>query len=320
MVVGHDGVAASLGAWALGVCEPDEAAAVERHLDGCPECRTEVQESAAAVAGLPTTDARRPAPALRLRIVNAARAARPPAPSAAEAAEWYQAEVTAFDAVLGGLDPADWQAPTRAGWSVSDLVDHLAANDRRLRTQLGVPTRAGDDATSRQRWRAQADVLFAAHPSQLVRLTDQRYPRRTYPDALVQRAFETWVHATDVSAATGKAERLLPTALADRIAALGLDLLPWAFTLAGVDRPGRTAAIRLAGGGGRHVPIGPAGGARSYSPDRAARPDTVVTIEAAEFCALMGNRRTTTSLRRQVEGDGTLAAELLRVVSTLGCE
>lgn len=327
MVAEHDRVAASLGAWALGVCEPDEAAAVERHLDGCAECCGEVREAVAAVATLPPVPARVSAPTpLRRRIVDAARAARPPAPSASDAAEWYRAEVTAFDALLGDLAPADWRTPTRAGWPVRELVAHLTTNDGRLRAQLSplpplqvVGAEEGGETIPR-RWRAQSHVLLAARPSRLVRLTDPRFPPRTYPDALVQRAFETWVHGTDICVATGKPERPLPAPLADRIATLGVDLLPWAFALAGVDRPGRTASIRFTGGGEHRVPIAPAGHARGGFPSRSAPADTVVTMDAAEFCALMGDRRTPTSLRRQVAGDTALAAELLHVVSTLGCE
>ncbi|SHN46291.1 maleylpyruvate isomerase family mycothiol-dependent enzyme [Cryptosporangium aurantiacum] len=321
MVTEHDRFAAALGAWALGICEPDEARAVEVHLDGCAECRSEVDEVSAVVAALPA-GAPRPAvsPALRSRIFDVARMVRPPAPPAPDAAGWYRSEVVALEAVLSTLAPDGWQLPTRAGLSVRDLVVHLTANDARLGTQLHLDTDADRNDPAPRRWRAQADALLAAHPTQLVRLTDSRFPRRTYADALVQRAFETWVHAADISAALGTPERSVPAPLANRIATLGVDLLPWAFALVGVDRPGRTVDLRFTDGGEHRVAIVPAGGARGGYSDRSGAPDAVVTIETAEFCALMGNRRTPATLRRQVEGDPGLAADLLRVVSTLGCE
>jgi hypothetical protein len=40
----HDDIQELLGAYALHAVEPDEAEAVERHLEGCPRCRAEVQD------------------------------------------------------------------------------------------------------------------------------------------------------------------------------------------------------------------------------------------------------------------------------------
>ena len=42
-VTGHDEVAALLGAYALDAVDPDEAAAIEAHLESCPRCRDELR-------------------------------------------------------------------------------------------------------------------------------------------------------------------------------------------------------------------------------------------------------------------------------------
>ena len=49
----------ALGAFALGNAEPGEALALRAHLDGCPECRTELRELVSVAAALPLADAAR---------------------------------------------------------------------------------------------------------------------------------------------------------------------------------------------------------------------------------------------------------------------
>src|SRR5204863_9887055 len=53
MTVEHDGYQEEVGAFLLGALEPDEQAAFERHLAGCPECRAEVEELRVAADALP---------------------------------------------------------------------------------------------------------------------------------------------------------------------------------------------------------------------------------------------------------------------------
>lgn len=53
-----DDMRLDLGAYALGALEPQESAALERHLAGCPPCRAELEELASVSALLRTTAAR----------------------------------------------------------------------------------------------------------------------------------------------------------------------------------------------------------------------------------------------------------------------
>ena len=90
---------------------------------------------------------------------------------------------------------------------------------------------------------------------------------------------------------------------------------PAALQLAGADLPSRSARLVL---------VGPGGGDWTISPtvqDAPARtPDATVTMDAVEFCYLLGNRRDPDSVPHRVEGDPAVAATLLRAVTTLGCD
>jgi uncharacterized protein (TIGR03083 family) len=172
---------------------------------------------------------------------------------------------------------------------------------------------------TRAAWRAQADrLLHAAEPGSLdreVRLADPRLPRQPLRTALVQRLFETWIHTDDVRALLGSPPDPPNERQVAMIVAFGVRLLPAALRLAGADRPPRSARLILAG---------PAGGDWTISPavrDAAARaPDATVTMDAVEFCYLLGNRRDPDSVPHRVEGDPAVAATLLRAVTTLGCD
>jgi DNA-directed RNA polymerase specialized sigma24 family protein len=71
------------------------------------------------------------------------------------------------------------------------------------------------------------------------------------------------------------------------------------------------------------VLAGPAGGDWTIPPAPTGPgrpPDATVTMEAVEFCYLLGNRRDPDSVPHTVEGDPALAATLLRAATTLGCD
>ena len=79
-----------LAAYLLDALGPDEARAVERHLDGCPRCQERARWLQASVEVLPTSvEQLEPPPELRERLMRTVRAeaapARPAAPSATPA-------------------------------------------------------------------------------------------------------------------------------------------------------------------------------------------------------------------------------------------
>ncbi|MDF2741493.1 MAG: hypothetical protein K0S88_2863, partial [Actinomycetia bacterium] len=69
------------------------------------------------------------------------------------------------------------------------------------------------------------------------------------------------------------------------------------------------------GPGGGDWTISPAG-----QPAPAGPPAATVTMDAVEFCYLLGNRRDPGLVPHRVEGDPTLAATLLHAATTLGCD
>ena len=83
-----------LAAFALGALTPDEAAAVERHVDGCDACSARLRWLQPAVDLLPASvEQRTPPPQLRenlMAIVEREAAAEAPAERAAERPRWWE--------------------------------------------------------------------------------------------------------------------------------------------------------------------------------------------------------------------------------------
>jgi uncharacterized protein (TIGR03083 family) len=341
---GHTAVTELLGAWALDACSAEETATVEDHLAGCPACAAEAERMGWVAAGLATTVAVPPPMRLRDAVLAAAVARRPAAGE--EASSGYATWVERFDTLLERLTPAQWRERVIHDLTVQDLVAHLIATDELLAAQLGADAEAPEDPAeldgtlparrtaaaigehrgrpperTRAAWRAQADRLLrdAAEPGTLdrqVRLADPRLPRQPLRTALVQRLFETWIHTDDIRTLLGGPPDPPNERQVALIVAFGVRLLPAALRLAGADRPPRSARLVLAGPGGGDWTISPA------VQDAGARraPDATVTMDAVEFCYLLGNRRDPDSVPHRVEGDPAVAATLLRATATLGCD
>jgi uncharacterized protein (TIGR03083 family) len=341
---GHAAVTELLGAWALDACSAEETATVEDHLAGCPACTAEADRLGRAVAGLATTVAVPPPARLRGAVLDAAVARRPAAGD--EASTGYATWVDRFDTLLESLTAAQWRERVVHDWTVQDLVAHLTATDELLVAQLGsaddetledpaeldgglparrtaaaiVEHRGRPPERTRAAWRAQADLLLrdVGEPDALdrqVRLADPRLPRQPLRTAVIQRLFETWIHTDDIRTVLGG-----PPAPPDErhiamIVAFGVRLLPAALRLAGADRPPRSARLVLVGPGGGDWVISPA-----VQRVPARPPDATVTMDAVEFCYLLGNRRDPDTVPHRVEGDPAVAATLLRAATTLGCD
>jgi uncharacterized protein (TIGR03083 family) len=341
---GHLAVTELLGAWALDACSVEETATVQEHLAGCPACAAEADRLGRAVAGLATTVAVPPPARLRGAVLAAATARRPAA--GVDATAGYGRWVDRFDALLEGLTPAQWRQRVVHDWTAQDLVAHLLATDGLLVAQLDAgPAEAPEDPAeldgalpgrasaasigehrgrpperTRAAWRAQADQLLGGvgEPGALgrrVRLSDPRLPRQPLGTALVQRLFETWIHTGDLRAALGGPAAPPEEGDVGLIVGFGVGLLPAALRLAGADRRAGSARLVLVGPGGGDWTISPA---IQRAPARP--PDATVTMDAVEFCYLLGNRRDPGSVPHRVEGDPDLAAILLRAATTLGCD
>ena len=341
---GHAAVTGLLGAWSLDACSAEETATVEDHLAGCPACAAEADRLGRVAAGLAATVAAPPPARLRDAVLAAAVAARP---AAGEEATGYASWVERFDTLLERLTPAQWRQRVVHDWSVQDLVAHLIATDGLLAAQLG----SADDerlrgarrarrraaGTTQRRghrrapgpaarahpaaWRAQADRLLRAARSDTpgaldrrVRLADPRLPRQPLRTALVQRLFETWIHADDVGGVLGGPPAPPSERQVALIVGFGVRLLPAALRLAGADRPPRSARLVLVGPGGGDWTISPAARTPRRAPGR-HRHD--------------GRRRVLLPARQPARpglgpapgrGRPGRRGQLLRATTTLGCD
>jgi uncharacterized protein (TIGR03084 family) len=212
---------------------------------------------------------------------------------------------------LAGLSPADWARPSQcAGWSIADVVLHMAQTDELAGgsasgdlaggaaqagwdlTTLGndgpvdsdviadaavVTGRGMDPAELLARYTNAADrmctALRACDPRAPLTWVVGRLPARTLATT---RLAECWIHAGDIGYALGiepePSERLW------HIARLAWRTLPYAFTKAGRALHGPVALLLTA----------PDGSTWHFDHDEPA--DTVVQGDAHAFCLLAARR------------------------------
>ena len=220
--------------------------------------------------------------------------------------------------VLAGLDDDGWARPSRCeGWSVADVVTHLAQSD-----ELAVASLAGafdgdlGGAANVDEWAAQAvggevDRTPAATLARWMAATEgvRAGLRTSEPNRRVTwvagtlsaqtlaatRLAECWIHTNDIA-------DVAPTERLRHVARLAWRTLPYAFTRAGRELHG-PVAFRL---------TGPTGAPWTFDPDEP--PATVITGDGVELCDVAGQRRaaTTTSLT----GTGPDVAAVLDLVRT----
>jgi hypothetical protein len=314
----HVVVSELLGAWALDACDDDELASVEEHLLDCDECAVQARRLRSAASWL-SVDRVAPAPApLRQTMLARAFLLRPSVPLST-LVEAYAGQVATLGRLLDSISAEDWRREDPRHGDVAGVIEHLADNDGMLADDLGAPVAA--TVTGAGRWRDQAEHLLRVLADQNdldrpVRMAGRGEPvRRTLRDAIVQRAFETWIHADDVADLIGRSSRPPAPEQVRRIADLAARLLPTAVHANGISEPGLA---------GRLVLTGPAGGEWSVPLGEPTAVSATVaftaTVDAVEFARLVANRRTLQTLDYAVTGDPSLAARVLRVAATLGCD
>ncbi|MCK2220508.1 maleylpyruvate isomerase family mycothiol-dependent enzyme [Actinomadura sp. ATCC 31491] len=279
------------------------------HVAGCPHC-------SAAIALLRRPEpALAPPPTLREAVLSKARRRRTPAAlGVATVTVPYAEQVALMDDLLGDLRGEQWDAPVPKHGTVAGLMAHLTANDAAIARFVGAPACAGTGP--HRRWREQAGALLervSAGSEVLlgveVALAGVRPARAPLRQALVQRTFETWTHADDIRAATGRARAAPRAAHVHLIAEFGLALLPRA--LKGPRRDvSATVVLTGPGGGTWTIPL-------SRASDHVA---VLVSADAVDFCRLVAGRWPPEAFPYAAEGDAALARELLHAASTLGCD
>lgn len=355
----HNTLRSLLGAWALTACSRDEAAAVEAHLTDCASCADEALRLRDAVGLLHPEDNLDLDPLLRARVLESCLGRRPAGIPVPEWAGPYDAETARLDAFLRDLGDREWDTPVKLAWwqskrelTLCGVLAHLGCVDGLVATSLGLPDPLGPDAPRtpldrteaagercRQhphpfvlnKWRTQtrdimrtlsfADAGTADLP---VDYADFVLPVR---DALVDRAFECWIHAADIATAldypyeppaarhlnrmVDLAARMLPGALAGRRRA-GLADSPTCLFEAGT--PGRSLHLEVEGKGGGHwfIPLD--------SPGAIASPDKAiahVAVDSVEFCRLTAGRLEPERIAFGQDGDRAAIRDVLFAAVTL---
>ncbi|MEV0381019.1 maleylpyruvate isomerase family mycothiol-dependent enzyme [Nonomuraea sp. NPDC050643] len=269
-----------------------------------------------------------PAHSLRPQLLAGARARRRPAAPTAAWAEPYAGRVAAMDALLASAVDDDWSRVIVEGWTLQELVAHLAAKDGLLAASVGAPVlgppigapdsmsrtsdvqayeRARSPEQTRRDWRAQADALcrhLADLPPTTPALLDGM--EVAVRDHILGRCLETWVHTAD---AARTAEVRLPDPIAEHIrptADLCARLLPWTMLFAGLDGAGRTLHLTLTGDGGGEwrLPLG-------VEDSGPGAPDAHITADVVTFCFLLGGRGDPADFPAELEGDLSLARDVL---------
>ncbi|WP_258053269.1 zf-HC2 domain-containing protein [Streptomyces sp. Ru72] len=326
-----------LGAWALAACSAEETAAVEAHLDGCGPCAEEARRLRKAVGLLQRPESLDLDPALRTRVLASCLDRRPPRIPVPEWAAPYDAEAARLDALLQDIGDAEWHTPVRLRWfdgrapasrrtTVAGVIAHLLSVDGLVAMALGLEDpladTAGEDRSPEGRteayWRAahfpptrSVRVPWRDQTHHLVRavsLTDDT--SGTVPvsygafglslhDAMLDRAFECWVHAEDIANAVDYpydppaprhlhqmfdlAVRILPLTLAARRRA-GLAAPPRGGRhLVPAGEPGRSLRLEIEGLGGGEwlIPLDSPGAVASADHEVAH-----VALDGVEFCRL----------------------------------
>ena len=231
-------------------------------------------------------------------------------------------EVASLDAVMDGLDDADWERVTPApGWSVRDQIAHLWFFDQRATLALvdeeGFIAEAaslfakGDPSLDRARsmapgvlraaWLGDADALARAavdiDPSRRVPWYGPSMSARSF---LTARLMETWAHGQDIVDALG-AERA-PTARLRHVAHIGVSARPYAYRVRGIELPDAGVRVELRA---------PDGGTWTWGDE--ASPD-VITGDALDFCLVVTQRRHPADV--DLSASGAAASEWLGIAQS----
>jgi uncharacterized protein (TIGR03083 family) len=319
-----------VGPYVLEACSPDEMRSVAEHANHCPTCAAEIAALSQVTGWIGATTARAPAPELRSRELSAALAARPAGvdgvPQARRLGELYRAQVVELDRLLSGLSQPHWLSPSGPHRSVRDLVVHLHDNDELVATVTGVgPSRVDDRSSTsdvRLTWRGQADAIVDVVARQGARLLERPVqlagraaPRRPLREALIQRGFETWIHAEDVRGVLDLPPQGPSARQVADIVDFALRLLPAAMETAGRAHPHKAIRLVLTGEGGGSRSVG-----LSLTPAAAAAVVAEISMPAERFCRLLAGRPVGSSASVEVDGDPDAVRDFLTVAATMGCD
>lgn len=230
----------------------------------------------------------------------------------ADIAADLRAEQDALDAVVAGLNEANWAAPTpAAGWTVADEIGHLTYFDGTAALAINDPEAfkesvqelftSGDiDKATLSRDLTPAELLakWRHNRSQLADAAATLAPDARVPwygpsmsakSFLTARLMECWAHGQDVVDAV-HGDRP-PTDRLKHIAQLGFITRGWSYKNRGLEPPDTPVRLELAA---------PSGDTWRFGPDDA--PEAVVG-PAEDFCLVVTQRRHVDDTRLEVRGE-----------------
>lgn len=320
-----------LGAYALNACEPDESVAIEAVLARRPDLAREAARLSRAATWIGATEALDPPLTLRGNVMGTARTRR-----AGErddpAIDLYRTQSERFEDAVDLVTDTALDAPTTNGLSCRDLVIHEAAQESLMAQAVGetpIPEisvtnidartaafveelegRPLDDAV--ELWRASVDAncAWANGPGQ--NTANWRGFELDRNDAIVLRAFETWIHTDDLRRVVGLSglppepkHLALMSDLAGRTLSMALGLVERT-------RDGKTARLVLTGDGGGEWLVAMDGSGLSTD-----EPNVTLTANVVDWCMLVGDRIAPNAIAHTVDGDGGLAEDLLAAAPAL---
>ncbi|MFG2329558.1 zf-HC2 domain-containing protein [Streptomyces sp. NPDC048604] len=366
LVLPHRHLKSLLGAWALAACSGEETQAVEAHLTECAACADEALRLRDAVGLLHEDRDLDLDPLLRSRVLENCLGRRPARIPVPDWAASYDAETARLDALLRDIGDSEWHAPVRLKWfegeqqvsrrtTVAGVIGHLLAVDGLVARALGLDDPLGEQAGAagaspaarteaywesghypptrgvRAPWREQSHTLVRTVSFAGGGVADLTVPYGDFAlplrDALLDRAFECWVHADDLANAVAYpyappggahlhamidlAARLLPAALADRRRA-GLASPPRHLVAAG--SPGRSLHLEIEGAGGGHWYIA------LDSPAALGTAETSVAqvaMDGVEFCQLVAGHISPHEAAAGQDGDREAIRDVLFAAASL---
>lgn len=231
---GHGALRSLLGGWALDACSPEEAKAVDSHLDECAACAGEARRLRDAVQWLSPPDPLDLGPLLRAQVLEDCLTRRPAEVPVPPWIAPYAAETFRLDALLGSLSPSEWDTTVELVWhegtrrmTLCGVLAHLGSIDGLVGAALDLPDPLGPGAPHamsartdtaaercrshtpefvRNKWRSQTHALVrtgavAGESSAAMSVDFGGAFKLPLRDAFLDRAFECWIHSADIAKA-----------------------------------------------------------------------------------------------------------------------
>jgi uncharacterized protein (TIGR03083 family) len=338
-----------LAAYAIDAHDAENADLIAAHLDASVDAvrlEQDLRSAAGEFAAAVVHDVA-PAAELRRRVLTEAHRRRAPATVVVGSSpiDVHRVELARAILLLRDLTLDDWTRPVDppefAGWTVHDVVVHLAANESLLADQLSVPVRGipetltdndGRTAQARARHAGRPPVYAVAELEAAAEATDTevtvrgearlnepiawwggRAPTRV---ALLVRAFETWTHADDIRRAIGAGMVVPPPASLLTMVHAACGFVPTMLAVRGVDHSGRLVRFRFTdlGGAAWDVDLGVVGGVRPGGDDAV---DAEIVTEAVAACRVTSARLDPRQLICSVVGDEQLAHDVIDALPAL---